>query len=45
MKKNCVYEDKYFMVISEEQVVGLRKRIAEILTEPKYKKMGELAEL
>ncbi len=31
--------------LSEEQVDGLRKRIAEILTEPKYKKMAELAEL
>jgi diadenosine tetraphosphate (Ap4A) HIT family hydrolase len=29
----------------DEQVDSLRKRIAEILTEPKYKKMAELAEL
>ncbi len=30
---------------SDEQVDSLRKRISEILTEPKYKKMAELAEL
>lgn len=31
--------------LSDEQVDSLRKRIAEILTEPKYKKLAELAEL
>jgi diadenosine tetraphosphate (Ap4A) HIT family hydrolase len=31
--------------LSDEQVDSLRKRIAQILTEPKYKKMAELAEL
>ena len=31
--------------LSDDRVDSLRKRIYEILTEPKYKKMAELAEL
>jgi hypothetical protein len=78
MDRNCVYEDKYFKVISPEfplncrddgghlirikkqmvkdrsdmlyqvsddQIKNLRRKIFEILREPKYEKMAELAEL
>jgi hypothetical protein len=31
--------------LSEKQVVSLRSRVSEVLMEPKYVKMAELAEL
>jgi diadenosine tetraphosphate (Ap4A) HIT family hydrolase len=43
-KDHKIYQG-HLKPLSDEQVDSLRKRISEILTEPKYKKMAELAEL
>ncbi len=43
-KDHKIYQG-HLKPLSDEQVDSLRKRIAEILTEPKYKKLAELAEL
>ena len=43
-KNHKIYQG-HLKPLSDEEVDSLRKRITEILTEPKYKKMAELAEL
>jgi diadenosine tetraphosphate (Ap4A) HIT family hydrolase len=43
-KGHKIYQG-HIMQLSDEQIEGLRKEITKILSEPKYKKMAELAEL